>query len=131
MARIRIDFVECLQDSQELGSDDEHMVSRILFLVNVNGRRINGRYHVDLKQAVGGPYELVPIEVGNPCDESGQEYKGPPWNYTAFRNEVERAYRRLFGAEGTAVRFSGGGLRMRSNLVHMGYSVEFDAEDRA
>jgi hypothetical protein len=30
MAKVKITFQKCIQDSQEYGSNDEHMVSRIV-----------------------------------------------------------------------------------------------------
>lgn len=55
MARIRITFNRCIQDSQEYGSDDEHMVSRVFFNIQVNGEG-KGEFTSDIKQTVGGGY---------------------------------------------------------------------------
>ena len=33
MAKVKITFHKCIQDSQEYGSNDEHMVSRIFFSI--------------------------------------------------------------------------------------------------
>jgi len=49
MSRIKLNFHECIQDSQEYGSDDEHMVSLIFFSIEVNGEQYEELFHIDLK----------------------------------------------------------------------------------
>ncbi len=108
-ANARIFFHRCMKDSQDDGSDDEHMVSRVFFSLNYDGEVYENLY-VDIKQPVGGDFETAPLEVGVP-----QGYTGP-FNYDAFRGEVEKYYRGLVGSKGSVIRISGGGrARMRNN----------------
>jgi hypothetical protein len=128
MAKIRIDFERCDLGMQKMGTGEyEEMTSRMSFFINVNGRRVNDLYHTYIKQTVGGNYAEVPIEVGPPCDNKERRYEGPPWNYQAYRDEVEAAYRRLVGPEGSA--FAGRGVKMGMSTMLMKYSVTFEAED--
>ena len=77
------EFVSCVQGSQEYGSTDQHMVSRVFFWLAVGGRR-HDNLHVDVKQVAGGDYEKDPLEVSRPYGYDG------PFNYEAFRDEVEK-----------------------------------------
>lgn len=108
MANAQIFFHSCTQDSQDYGSDDEHMVSRVFFTLNYDGD-IFDKLYVDIKQPVGGDFETAPLEVGVP-----QGYRGP-FNHDAFREAVEKYYRGLVGSKGSGIRISGGGsARMRN-----------------
>ena len=121
MPTARVVFDKGIQYSQDYGSDDEHMVSRIFFSIEVGGRRYDG-LHVDVKQTVGSSYETGPIEVGSP-----KGYKGP-FNHEAFRAAVEKYYRGLVGSTGTGIRIAGGDkkIRMRDNHFQKQEIVEFD-----
>ena len=123
MPTARVVFNKCIQDSQDYGSDDEHMVSRIFFTIELGGRRYDG-LHVDVKQTVGSSYENGPIEVGSP---KGAGYNGP-FNHEAFRAAVEKYYRGLVGSTGTAIHIGGGAknIRMRNNTFQRQEIVEFD-----
>jgi hypothetical protein len=46
MPEVVVRFTKCQQNSQEAGSDDEHMVSRLFFSIEVDGKQI-GAYHAD------------------------------------------------------------------------------------
>ena len=37
--RVRIKLNKCIQNSQEVGSDDSHMMSRVFFEIVVNGNK--------------------------------------------------------------------------------------------
>jgi len=39
MSKAKVIFHQCIQDSQEYGSDDEHMVSRIFFILEIGEER--------------------------------------------------------------------------------------------
>ena len=56
MATVKVIFHELLQDSQDSGSDDEHLVWLILFSVEVNGQRFDDLY-TEIKQTVGSSYD--------------------------------------------------------------------------
>ncbi len=103
MAKARVIFHQCLQDSQNFGSDDEHMISRVSFTLEIDGRRYEGGL-VDIKQTVGSSYETGPIEVGPP---KGFPYKGP-FNHEAFQVAVERYYRSCVGSTASGIRLGPG-----------------------
>ena len=123
MPKATLIFHKCIQDSQDYGSDDEHMISRVFFTIEIGGQQFRD-LHADIKQAVGGNFEDDPIEVGRP-----QGYRGAI-NYEQFRQEVERYYRGLVGAQGSGIRISGASnIRMRNNTFIREKSVEIDAGD--
>ncbi len=123
MSRMRVFFHRCHQDSQDFGSDTEHMVSRIFFSIEANGERRDG-LHVDIKQAVGSPFEAKSIEVGFPAN-----YKGP-FDHNAFRKAIGEYYLLLVGPKGAAIRFAEGthSLRMSDNIIIHEAITEFDAD---
>ena len=123
MAKARIIFEKCIQDSQDYGSDDEHMVSRIFLALEVEGKRYDG-LHADVKQTVGSSYEDGPIEVSFP---RGGSYKGP-FNYDAFRAAIEKYYRGLVGSSATGIRVGSAArnIRMRNNVFQRQELAEFE-----
>lgn len=124
MVKGKLVFTHIIQDSQDVGSDDEHMVSRVFVDIEVGGKVQRG-LEVSIKQAVDSSYEGADIEVGFP-----RGYKGP-LSYNVFREHVERYYRDSFGASGRAVHFGPDttGLRMRDNLVRMTKVVDIEVDD--
>jgi hypothetical protein len=120
MAHVRVTLQKCVQDSQDYGSNDEHMVSRVFFVVEADGRRSDG--YVDLKQTVGSDYETGPIEVGAPAGYSG------PFDHEVFRREVERYFRDCVGSTASRIRhgpkIEG---RMRNNTFMRQHAFEFEA----
>ena len=56
MATTRIYLHQLIQDSRDYGSNDEHMVSRVFFDLEVDGKRYTG-LHADIKQTVGSLFE--------------------------------------------------------------------------
>lgn len=122
MTKIKVTFHECVQDSQDYGSDDQHMVSRVFFSMEVGGKRYAGLY-ADLKQAVGSDFETGHIEVSPP---RGAKYRGP-FNHDAFSKGAENYFRSLVGSKGRGIRIEGGGnIRMRNNRYSMPMTVEFE-----
>ncbi len=122
MARIRITFQVSIQDSRNLGSDDEHMVSRVLFSLEVGGQS-RGHFHCDVKQNVGTDFASAQLEVSPP---RGGSYRGP-FNHEAFQEEVEEYYRESFGSGGTVIQVGAKNVRMRNNRSVRLKTVEFDA----
>ncbi|MBI2179697.1 MAG: hypothetical protein HYU31_02635 [Deltaproteobacteria bacterium] len=123
MAKARLIFEKCIQDSQGYGSDDEHMVSRIFFTLEVEGKRYNG-LHADVKQTVGSTYEDGPIEISSP---KGASYKGL-FNYEAFCAAIEKYYRSLVGSSATGIRIGSTArdIRMRNNIFQRQEVAEFE-----
>lgn len=119
MATGTVTFTKLLQDSQDLGSDDEHMVSRAYCTVEVEGQQYETYMHI--KQPVGGTYESDELEVSLP-----KEYAGPV-NYSAMRAAAEEYYRALVGVSGSAIRVEGAAnVRMRDNTVIQTHAVQVD-----
>jgi len=118
----KITFCKCIQDSQDYGSNDEHMVSRVFFVLEIADKRFD--LHADIKQAVGSSYETGPIEVGQP-----EEYRGP-FNYDAFRDAAEKYYRSLVGSSGRGISIQGGtNIRMRNNTFVQNMIAEFEVKE--
>ena len=122
MGTAKITFYKCIQDSQDYGSDDEHMVSRVFFTLQIGDRKFD--LHADIKQAVGSSYEMGPIEVGHPEGYSG------PFNYECFRDAAEKYYRSLVGSTGRGINIQGGAnIRMRNNTFIQEMSVDCEVDE--
>jgi hypothetical protein len=123
MTKARLIFRKCIQDSHDYGSDDEHMISRVFFTLEVEGKRYDG-LHADVKQTVGSSYEDGPLEISSP---RGARYEGP-FNYEAFRAAIEKYYRSLVGSSATGIRIGSGArnIRMRNNIFQRQEVVEFE-----
>ena len=122
MAKATITFHKCIQDSQEYGSDNEHMVSRVFFTLEMEDRDPED-LQVDIKQLVGSDFETGPIEVSWPKDYDG------PMNYDAFRNAVEAYYRSLVGSQGSSIHIEGSkNIRMYNNTHAKETVVELDVK---
>jgi hypothetical protein len=117
MAEVVVRFTACDQNSQEAGTDDEHMVSRLFFSVEVDGKHL-GDYHVDLKQTVRSDMVEGLIEVPRP------DRIPEPWNQNAFANEA-RAYFRQRVRRGAKV------MTMIENRFEIPKTVRFTATDVA
>lgn len=130
MAQVRAIFRECIQDSQEYGSNDEFMVSRVWVGIEVDGED-RGEYIADLKQTVGSDYETGAIEVGLPVEvgSGGKKYSGP-FSYDDFRRAAEQYFRQLVGPNARGIRLGGKGkVRMQGNRFVMQSVAEFEAAD--
>lgn len=122
MSLARVLFKKCIQDSQEYGSDDEYMVSRVFFDLTIDGQTSKNLF-VDIKQVVGSNYENSPLEISKP-----NNYKGL-LNYGAFRQAVEKYYRGLVGSKGSGIRISGGSnIRMGNNTFFKQQISEINIE---
>ena len=95
-----VTFTRCVVNSQELGGDDEHMISRVVFDLGVEERTFPN-LHVIVKQTVGSNFEMADLEVGPPKGYSG------PFNHVAFRAATERYYRSCIGSTGMGLRVQG------------------------
>jgi hypothetical protein len=123
MVKANILFHKCLQDAQEYGSNDEFMVSRIFFSLQLPNKQINDIY-TDIKLTVGDQYEGGIIEVSQP-----QGYSGP-FSYSAFRDAVEKYYRHLVGSSASGIRISGGSnIRMYNNWFSMPMTAEIEIDE--
>lgn len=125
MSKIRITFKELIQDSQDYGSDDEHMVSRAFFDVQYD-ENLFENCSVDIKQTVGSNFEQYPLEVSNP-----KGYEGPN-DWEKFRYNVEVFYRSQVGSEGSGINIQGGSnVRMRNNRFITSRTFEYQVDGRS
>jgi len=109
MATFRITFHQLIQDSQDYGNDDEHMISRVFFSLEVDGKGA-GDFTADLKQVVGSNIETGEIEVGAPSGYDG------PFNHQGFSEAARKYFRSLIGSQGSGIHIAGGtNIRMRNN----------------
>lgn len=119
---VHVQITKCIQDSQDFGSNDEHMVSRVFFTITTKERTYENLY-IDIKQIVGSNFEDSPLEVFYP-----KGYKGP-FDYDIFREEVEKYYRECVGSKASGIRIAGNSkVRMRNNQFISPYVFEFDAK---
>jgi hypothetical protein len=128
---VTVTFHKCIQDSQEFGSDDEHMVSRVFFTIEAEGNSYPDMY-CELKQTVGSNFESEPnIEVGIPQTSQDTKYSGP-LNYDKFRKEVEQYYRSCVGSSGIGIKFGTGAkkIRMGNNTYTNEVRVQFEASEQ-
>jgi len=120
MSKVTIRFYKIIQNYQEIGTNDECMLSRIYFDLEIDSKRYADLY-VDVKQVVGEPYETAPLEVG-PVQGN---YRGP-FNHEAFQKEAETYYRETFkrsigiGQETNVV--------MENNAFHQEKIIKFNIE---
>jgi len=115
----KITLQKLIQDSQDYGSTEEHMISRVFFDFELDGHTYEGLY-ADIKQTVGSSFENASLEVSKPMN-----YKGP-FNYEAFHQIVEQYYRSLVGQSGSGIHTTAGtNIRMRHNIFVQPQIAEF------
>jgi hypothetical protein len=123
MAKARVVFKELLQNSQMLGSNDEHMISRVTFDLEIGGKSFKN-LQATIKQPLGSSFEKTGLEVSKP-----EKYDGP-FNYAAFRDAAEAYYRGLVGSTGLAIRVGGGrDVRMSDNVFKTNSVAEFEVAE--
>ncbi len=113
--RIRITFHKCIQDSQELGSNDEFMVSRVFFSLEVS-RSLYKDLYANLKQTVGSDYTERNIEVGPPIGYNG------PFNHEAFAEAARQYYLGWVGPNARGIRVGAGAQFRAYNNTFVGDS---------
>jgi hypothetical protein len=122
MPLVRINVQKCVQDSQEYGSTDEHMVSRVFYSIDVDGAS-KGNYYSDIKQVVGSAYSSGNMEVSRP-----HEYRGP-YDHNVFSDEVAGYFCKLVSSSGAMISLGGAtNVRMRNNTFVVPYHFQFEAE---
>jgi hypothetical protein len=123
MPKAQLIFTTIIQDSQEFGSNNEHMVSRIFFDLRVGGDLHNG-LAADVKQTVGADYENDPLEVSLPHSLAGSVI------FEDFRKHVEQYYRESFGSSESAFRLGPATkVRMMHNVVNRRSVAEIEFLD--
>jgi hypothetical protein len=120
--KIEGQFTECLVNSQEFVSDDEHMTSVVEFEIFDNGKTYPGS--ATIKQTVGSKFDDWELEVGAP-----RNYTGPTFDYSQFRQLAEQYYRQLVGSQGHAFRVAGGAHHIalknsRQRIGPIGFEID-------
>lgn len=116
-------FEKLIQDSQVLGTNADHMTSRLFFSFEVDGKRHDGLFAY-IKQIVGGNFEAHPLEVSKP-----ENYRGP-FNYEEFRKRAEQYYRAQAGSTGSGIRVGPGvKVDMTNNVFTQHFAVEIPITD--
>jgi hypothetical protein len=120
MPTATVHFKELIQDSQDYGSDDKCMVSRVFFDLQVGDKKYPGAY-ANLKQAVGATAS-DPIEVSPPAGYSG------PFDHQAFQAAAEQYFRSILGSSRPSTKRAPGakGIRMRNCRHRKTLSVTFE-----
>jgi hypothetical protein len=109
MPAFKVTFHRCMQDSQEFGSDNEYMVSRVFFTLEVDGER-KGDFSANLKQVVGSDAQTGEIEVSQPNGYDG------PFDHQGFSNSAREYFRGLVGPQGQGIHIAAGrNVRMYNN----------------
>jgi len=116
MPTVTIHFRELVQDSQNYGSDDQHMVSRVFFDLQVGDKRYP-RAHANIRQKVGA-VATDPIEVSAPAGYTG------PFDRERFQVEVEQYFRGVIGKDKPGR--SGKSLRIRDCRYRKEVTVSFE-----
>ena len=124
MKKAKVVFFKCIQDSQEFGSDDAYMVSRLFFSLDYDGIE-KSYFFAHIKQAVGSSCNDNQIEVSFPEGMTG------PFNFDAFSEAAKAYYLRLIRPRGCFIKVgdSGSSIRTMNNTFNMSYEVEFNISD--
>ncbi len=109
-----------IQDSQEFGSNDDHMISRVFFDLEINGNKTEGLY-ANIKQSVGSSFESTRLEVSRPANYNGT------FNHEAFCTIVDRYYRSVVGSVVSGFR-ADKKIRMRNNTITSPLVAEFEVQ---
>ena len=118
MPKFKVTFHECIQDSQDYGSDDEHMISRVSFSLEIDGKSV-GNFSANLKQVVGSDAESGDIEVSPPNGYDGA------FNQDGFSDAARKYFRSLVGATGSAIRIVGSAKNIRMRNGRYTKNAEF------
>jgi len=124
MSKLKLIVKRLVQNSQELGSNDEHMLSRATFDVLYDGKTFSN-CTVDLKQTIGAEYEKSPIEVFNL-----QGYDGAnDWQKFCYNFDV--FYRGLVGSNASVIRVGPGAtVTMTNNVYEIQKIYEYEVDSK-
>ncbi len=117
MNEVILNFHQCLQNTQILGSENEHLVSILYFRIE------NREFQCVISQPEGEAfaYDDSPIVAEMPEELVGILM------YDSFQEAAENYYRSLIGPNGRAMRIIGGtNIVMRNNTIRIpaSYSVQ-------
>jgi hypothetical protein len=115
-------FSHLILDSPEFGSDDERMVSRVFFSLELDGKTFPG-LHANIKQTLRAAFEGGPLTVLKPAGYHG------PFNHAAFSAAAESRYRDCIGKSIMMFRVNGAkGIRLRNGTFHVSDETTFEVD---
>ena len=109
--RVRVKLKRCIQNSQEAGSNDSHMISRVFHEMVVNGNK-QGSFYSDITQPVGSEYVAEDLEVTAPNGHKGA------FDQARFAKGIRNYYQRIAGSKSTT---------MKNSTIVLESEFEFDA----
>jgi hypothetical protein len=101
MSKGTIIFYKCVQNSHNLGSNEQYSVSRLCFMIQIDNKKYENLY-VDVMQETSADPVSGPLKVGMP--------QGSPkiLDYSVFQPAAEQYYRACcknsFGRDNTVTR---------------------------
>ena len=121
MTKYAVHFEQIIVKGQEAGSTDAHMVSRVGFVLDVDGQR-KGTFYSDLKQTVGVPMVPEAIEVGPPMGYSGR------FEQNKFADEARRYFLEAVVPRGKVYQFANTAqVKLKYCAAVMPKSVTFES----
>jgi hypothetical protein len=115
--RFVVRFHQLMQNSQELGSNDEHMISQVSFSLEVDGKA-KGEFSATLKQTVGSEFNDANIEVSPPDGYDGD------FDHNGFSDVARRYFTSSIGQQGRGIRIEG----RPANLTMLNNRFDREAE---
>ena len=120
MKKAKIIFFKCIHDSQEFGTNDEYMISRVYFSLEYNG--IEKDSFAQIKQPAGSSCNEKFFEVSFP------EGIPEPLNSDYLTDTVKAYYMRLVGARGCFVKLGDNGVSARIQTMNKLYLMTHEEE---
>ena len=123
MPKAKISLKKLIQDSQEFGSTDEHMISRVFFDLEIEGV-VHRDLYTNIKQVVGSPINAEALEVSHPVGYQG------PFNFLAFSKIISDYFISLVGQKGNGIHIEAGqNIRMTNNHFQVPLITEFETNN--
>jgi len=123
MPSYKVTFRGCLQDLDESDRNDDYVLSRVFFTLEVDGDVV-GDFSAEVKQVVGGEAERGDIEVSLPSGYGGQ------LDTQKFSDAVRDYFHGLIEHHARAVRIAGVGyLRTRNKRFDNERVFEFESHN--
>lgn len=120
MKKAKIIFFKCIYDSQEFGSDDEYLVSRVFFNLEYDG--IASDSFAQVKQPAGSSCNEKFIEVSFP--DRIPDY----FNLDNLTDAVKAYYMRLVGARGCFIKVGDSSISARIQTMNKSYLMTHEEQ---
>ena len=115
-------FRRCVVNSPSYGSDEEHVITRIFFDLQI-GDAAYANLSVDVRQLVREGAETEPLLVSRP-----EGYEGP-LNVSVFNGLVEFYYRQAVGEKWGMFGDTGIRMRLEDWVIEYEMLVQFEVSD--